>query len=186
MLNFNLSMPIQPFDLNNALSAYRGLPEEEVFVARCRALLQHPQAFERTHLPGHFTGSAWIVNPQRTHALLVHHGKLNRWMQPGGHADGDRDLFRVALKEAQEETGAVPMHTSPVIFDIDIHPIPARKDMPPHEHYDIRFLLVADDRLPVAVSEESHDVQWVALPTLEAGTRERSVLRLREKLLRSN
>ncbi len=179
-------MPTQPFDLRNALSAYRGLPEEEVFVARCRQLLVHPSAFERTHLPGHFTGSAWIVNVDRSKTLLVHHGKLNRWMQPGGHADGDSDVFRVALKEAEEETGVVPLQASPAIFDIDIHSIPTRPDFPAHDHYDIRFLLIADDTRPAQVSHESHDVQWIPLDMLEAFTRERSVLRLKEKLFRGN
>ena len=152
---------------------------------RCRQLLVHPSAFERTHLPGHFTGSAWIVNGDRSKTLLVHHGKLNRWMQPGGHADGESNLFQVALKEAEEETGAVLLHADAAIFDIDIHRIPARPDFPEHDHYDIRFLLVADDTRPPRVSHESHDVQWVPLEGLEKWTTERSVLRLKEKLLRS-
>jgi 8-oxo-dGTP pyrophosphatase MutT (NUDIX family) len=174
------------FNLSESLSFYSGLPEERVFIQKCLALLQHPQAFERTHLPGHFTGSAWITNPDRSKVLLVHHGKLNQWMQPGGHADGEADLHQVAVREAWEETGATPLVSEPVIFDLDIHTIPARKDFPQHEHYDVRFLLVADDQIPVMVSHESHDVRWVLLTELEAYTQSRSVVRMKEKLLRAN
>jgi FimV-like protein len=66
---------------------------------------REPACAERSHQFGHLTGSAWIVNTTRTKALLLHHRKLNRWMQPGGHADGDLDLLAVALREAREESG---------------------------------------------------------------------------------
>lgn len=156
--------------------------EEEKFISSFLSLLQHKDCFERTHLPGHLTGSAWILNADKTKVVLVHHGKLNRWMQPGGHADGDENIFAVAMREGNEETGLMQLEGKEKIFDIDIHTIPARKDFPEHLHYDVRFLFTADEREPIVVSEESHDVKWVALAELEKYSQERSVLRMAEKI----
>lgn len=157
-------------------------PEEKEFVARFLELLKNEAAFERTHLPGHITGSTWITNKNKDQVLLVHHAKLNKWVQPGGHADGDENVLQVALREAEEETGLRNFKITETIFDIDIHTIPARKDFPEHQHYDIRYLLEADRSELIVVSEESHDVKWIPLNKLEDFTMERSVLRMKEKL----
>ena len=103
-------------------------------------------------------------------------------MQPGGHADGEENILNVALREAEEETGLVNFKPAPGIFDIDIHLIPERKDFPEHYHYDIRFLMEANEYEKIVVSEESHDVQWVNLHELENFSTERSVLRMKDKL----
>jgi 8-oxo-dGTP pyrophosphatase MutT (NUDIX family) len=170
--------------LQAALQAYHSSFAEELpYKALFLELLQQAGCFERTHLPGHITGSAWIVSPDRTQVLLVHHGKLNRWMQPGGHADGEEDVLNVALREAEEETGVQNPTVIGGIFDMDIHTIPARKDFPEHLHYDLRFLMEADPAKKITVSEESHDVKWVPLDKLEEYTQERSVLRMKEKLI---
>ena len=166
--------------VTNYTSAFQ---EENNYTSRFLELLQHQGAFQRTHLPGHITGSAWIMNADHTKTLLVHHAKLNKWVQPGGHADGDENTLAVSLREAEEETGVKNFIIQESLFDIDIHTIPARKDFPEHEHYDIRFLLIANDAEEVIVSEESHDVKWVPLAQLEIYTQERSVLRMKEKLL---
>ncbi|MCW5912594.1 MAG: NUDIX hydrolase [Cyclobacteriaceae bacterium] len=169
-------------------SAYQSpYHEEQEFVPRFLTLLQDITCFERTHLPGHITGSAWIVNPERNAVLLVHHAKLNRWLQPGGHADGEEDVLNVALREAEEETGIQQFRVlSEIPFDVDVHPIPERKDFPAHDHYDVRFLLEAERADNIIVSEESHDVRWIALNKLEHYTNEQSVLRMKEKLLRAD
>ncbi len=160
-------------------------PAEAQIAARYHTLLTSPDAFQRTHLPGHITGSAFIISEDQTQTLLVHHAKLNRWLQPGGHADGDTDVVRVALREATEETGVIRLELlSPAIYDLDIHPIPERKDFPAHDHYDIRFLLKASVTDTLIVSEESHDVRWVALDELERYNPEDSLIRLRDKLSR--
>jgi 8-oxo-dGTP pyrophosphatase MutT (NUDIX family) len=148
-------------------------------------LLSHPDAFERTHIPGHITGSALVVSPDRSMTLLVHHIKLDKWLQPGGHADGDRDVARVALREANEETGhrgLAPVSNN--IFDIDIHTIPARRDFPKHDHYDIRYLIEGSPEETIVVSNESHDVKWVGLSEIERYTTETSILRMRDKVRR--
>lgn len=162
-------------------------PAEARFITPFQQLLRHPDCFQRYHLPGHITGSAWIVNHSRSKVLLVHHAKLNRWLQPGGHADGEEDIINVALREAQEETGVKNFQLlSPTIFDVDIHPIPARPDFPAHDHYDIRFLFQADDADPLIVSEESHDVRWIELGRLAEFNAEDSIQRLGQKLITSN
>ena len=171
-------------DLITQLQSYKTrFSEEEIFVPAFLKLLEANDAYQRTHLPGHITGSAWIINRDQTKALLVHHAKLNRWLQPGGHCDGDENVLRVALKEATEETGLLNLTVlSTSIFDLDIHRIPERKDFPAHDHYDVRFLLEANEQETILVSEESHDVRWIALDQLENYNPERALLRLREKL----
>jgi len=167
------------------LTSYSTLyAEEQGFALQFLDLLKHPECYQRTHLPGHITGSSWIINNAKTKILLVHHAKLHKWLQPGGHADGDENVMRVALREAHEETGLaklIPLQDS--FFDLDIHIIPARKDFPEHLHYDIRFLFQANETDPILVSEESHDVKWILLDLLETFNPESSILRMKQKLL---
>jgi 8-oxo-dGTP pyrophosphatase MutT (NUDIX family) len=139
--------------------------DEQPFISRFCELLESARCFQRDHLPGHITGSAWIINKNRTHVLLVHHAKLNKWLQPGGHADGEENVLNVAMREVQEETGLVHVNQLvPGIFDLDIHTIPARADFPEHLHYDVRYALMATDNdANLEVSEESHDVKWIRL-----------------------
>jgi len=110
---------------------------------------------------GHITASAWIIDNGGASALLVHHRKLNKWLQPGGHTDGSEDVAAEALREAIEETGLSTIRLATnQIFDLDIHQIPAHGAVTAHFHYDIRFLLIADMLLPITTSHESHDVKW--------------------------
>ncbi len=157
--------------------------EEKLFVSRFLELLNHPDAFQRHHLPGHITGSSWILDQSRQYVLLVHHGTLNKWLQPGGHADGEENVLNVALREAQEETGLKHFKLlQEEIFDLDIHPIPARGGFPEHLHYDIRFLFEADRNEQVIVSDESHDVAWIALQELSVLTQDNlSIMRMVKK-----
>ncbi len=141
--------------------------EEKLFVSKFSELLSHPEAFQRNHLPGHITGSSWILDESRKLTLLTHHATLNKWLQPGGHADGEENVLNVALREAEEETGLkIFTLLQENIFDLDIHPIPARNGFPAHLHYDIRFLFEASKEAKIIVSEESHDVAWKSLDEL--------------------
>ena len=143
----------------------------------------NPDCFERTNISGHITASALIVNPQRTRTLMTHHHKLEKWLQLGGHSDGDPNPLNVALREAEEESGlrqCIPV--SEDIFDVDVHTIPARKDEPEHFHYDIRFLFEADDSIGLTISSESKDLAWVPINEIEQYTVEESILRMVRKL----
>jgi 8-oxo-dGTP pyrophosphatase MutT (NUDIX family) len=144
----------------------------------------HDNCYSRELLTGHVTGSAWIVDPRRTMTLLTHHAKLNLWLQPGGHADGDPDVLSVAEREMREETGLTGrVLLAGAIFDVDAHDIPERKGVPAHVHYDIRFAFEADPSLPLNVSDESHDLAWVPLLEVAGRNTDESVLRMVEKTL---
>jgi 8-oxo-dGTP pyrophosphatase MutT (NUDIX family) len=139
---------------------------------------------ERTCGPGHFTGSAWVVSADGERALLLHHRKLDRWLQPGGHADGDGDLASVALREAEEETGLAGLRVEGGVFDLDRHLIPARGEEPAHFHYDVRFVVRAGADEAFVVSEESHALAW--LPVRDIATdphADESVRRMARKWL---
>lgn len=159
-------------------------PQEASFKDQFLELLLHPRSFYRDHLPGHITGSAWIIDEQRNFTLLTHHAKLNKWLQPGGHADGDENILHVALREAEEETGLknfTLLHSS--VFDLDIHIIPKRNDFPEHLHFDIRILLGASKDENFIISDESHNLAWVPLKELKARTgNNESITRMAEKV----
>ena len=143
---------------------------------------QYPDCFERSLLVGHVTGSAWIVSPDRQQTLLIHHRKLDRWLQPGGHADGDPNMVAVSMREAQEETGLTSLLLAePCIFDIDVHTIPARNGVPEHLHYDVRFLLEADPGEPLGTSSEIKNIGWFSLDEATNFTDSESILRLIRK-----
>lgn len=139
--------------------------------------------FKRELLIGHVTGSAWIVNDTRTHVLMMHHRKLNQWFQPGGHCDGDSDVLKVALKEANEETGLENLKVvDGEIYDVDVHQIPERKGVPAHYHYDVRFLIEADMNEPLIVTEESNDLAWVSLEKISDHNDSESIMRMARKM----
>ena len=120
------------------------------------------RCFEKHCPTAHITGSAWLINRERSAVLLTHHAKLNKWMQLGGHSDGDSQTWEVALREAREESGIDNIRLdSQEIFDIDIHLIPERKNEAAHYHYDIRFVCQTVDTDNYVVSPESKDLKWV-------------------------
>lgn len=144
---------------------------------------EHDDCLLRSCVPGHITASAWILSPDSSHCLLTHHRKLQRWLQLGGHVDGESHVHRAALREAREESGM--QHFDLLVpgrelepLDLDVHTIPARKQDPQHEHWDVRFLLRARPGQELVISEESNDLQWIPVAQLTQFTTEESVLRL--------
>lgn len=140
--------------------------------------------FNRSTMPAHFTASAWVLNPTLDQVLLMHHTKLNIWVQPGGHCDEGHCLLEEALREAQEETGLLllkPLMTH--IFDIDIHQIPARGREPAHEHFDVRFLIKLVKESPLQGNDESQSLGWFPLVKDKLPTNEPSIVRMLEKTL---
>jgi len=144
-----------------------------------RFAAEQPDCLHRTCRPGHFTGSAWVVDAARRRTLLTHHRKLDKWLQLGGHADGEANLAEVALREAREESGLANIRlVSPEIYDLDRHLIPARGAEPAHWHYDVRFLIEADPAEPLVITSESKDLAWVDLTDVARLNAEESLLRL--------
>lgn len=145
--------------------------------------------FSRAQPTAHFTGSAVVVDPEGRRVVMLHHAKLKRWLQPGGHADAaDAGAMEAtALREAREETGCrVHLHpAAPRPLDVDVHTIPARKDEPEHCHLDVRYLIVAED--PEALAHdpaESFGAQWLGWDEALARADEAPLRRLLEKARR--
>lgn len=173
-------------ELLSLLEQYRTqFMDESGYVTRAKNFVSaHSDCFYRELWPAHVTGSAWVVNPGRDRVLMLHHKKIDQWFQPGGHADGDSDILRVALRETAEETGIDEANVKLLgtgVFDVDIHSIGAHGDDPGHEHIDIRFLVEIDDSLPVPGNDESHDVLWVSLHDVSRFNNNRSTYRMLEK-----
>ncbi|MGA9523136.1 MAG: NUDIX hydrolase [Myxococcaceae bacterium] len=171
----------------------RAAPEDQKERADLEAMrafardLEEP--FSRAQPTAHFTGSAVVVDPEGARVCLVHHAKLNRWLQPGGHADpaDEGSMPQTALREAREETGLrVALHPhAPRPLDVDVHVIPARKTEPEHRHLDLRYLVVAEN--PEALAHdpnESLGARWLSWEEALRGTDEPALRRLFEKARR--
>lgn len=139
----------------------------------------HPWCCRRELDVGHLTGSAWLVDREGQRVLLTHHRKLGRWLQLGGHADGDPDLAAVALREAREESGLSDLVVEPDMFDLDRHWIPERGVEVGHWHYDVRFVVRATAGEGFVVSAESHALAWRPVREVaEAGGYDESLRRM--------
>lgn len=175
----------------DALDAYAAVhPDDSSSIALFRSFMSaRVDAACRELREGHLTGSAWLVSADGRRVLLTHHRKLDRWLQLGGHADGDVDLARVALREAEEESGLSGLVVERAIFDLDRHRIPARAEVPEHWHYDVRYVVRATGSEDFTVSEESHALAWRDVAELAAAdTVDESLRRMARRWLerRSN
>lgn len=169
--------------LQQLLEAYH---PSHAYEMRCKyemlGFLTNPHCFERSLTYGHFTASSWLLNKAGTHALLMHHAKLDMWVQLGGHCDGDSDVLSVAIKEAQEESGIMAIEpVSREIFDIDIHYIPKNAKEEEHFHYDVRFLLRVTSDKEIQQNSESKELRWIAKDRVSLPTEQVSVVRMFDK-----
>jgi len=162
--------------------------QESEKIDRIRCLvLERARCFDRDCFPGHITASAWIVSRESRAVLLTHHRKLDRWLQIGGHTDGEADVLAAALREAEEESGLadfepMPVATGPEILDVDIHLIPAWADEPAHEHHDIRFLLRVSEAQTIRRQEsESKAIRWFPGEGIEARLAQESLAHMARK-----
>lgn len=140
-----------------------GSPAEVESRQRMLELLEKPDCFLRSCFPGHFTGSALVLSADGTKTLMHHHRFLDRWLQFGGHCDGEENVAAVAVREAEEESGISGFAlASERPFDLDIHAIPGnpKRGEPPHEHYDLRYVLIAPENAQPQTSDESHELRW--------------------------
>ena len=171
--------------LKSLLDDYHPLNQEEQnFKSEMLSFLSaHPDCFERSLEKGHFTASAWLLNPDGSKALLMHHAKLGQWFQLGGHCDGNPDVLAVALKEALEESGLdriKPVYSG--IFDLDIHLIPENPKDQAHYHYDVRFILQSETET-VKINRESKQLLWIDSNPLSLPTNNFSIVRMFHKWL---
>ena len=162
-------------------SGYR----EHADAARLRRFIEaQPRCFERDCFDdGDITGSTWVVDPAGSRVLLTHHRKLGKWLQLGGHSDGEPDTLAVASREAREESGLRVRPISNAVLDIDIHAIPPLKGEPAHLHYDVRFALRASSSEGLRIGPESIDLAWIDIEDLTRLTDEESMLRMARKYL---
>jgi len=172
------------FDFDRLLDFYSrsAFCTDQGMVKLFRDFSQVSNAYSRDNLEAHFTASAFVYDPQKNCSLLIRHKKLGRYLQPGGHADGDQDLLRVALKELAEETAVEDVVTIHGIFDLDRHRIPEHKGVPEHWHYDVRFLFKGDSTvLKPKANHELMGLDWVSPAMLMGIESDESVKRMYQK-----
>lgn len=150
------------------VAARPGDGEHEENRRRILAFLDaHPDALHRSSALGHLTGSAVVIDPSTREVLFLFHAKVRRWLQPGGHADGDANLARVALREAVEETGIEGLRVATPAVDLDVHTFhDARGRDPDHLHLDVRHLVLAPPGATAVTNHESEDARWVPVADL--------------------
>jgi 8-oxo-dGTP pyrophosphatase MutT (NUDIX family) len=178
-----LYIPTNP-NLSDLFESYKPFTLEDIQIKSnfINFLLNGDDCFLRENrLGGHITCSAWVLEESLRKVLLTHHKKLGKWLQLGGHADGEKDVLRVALKEAIEESGIeeISPYTS-AILDLDIHTISENKDIPEHLHYDVRFALIAHS-MEFKITKESLDLAWVDINKIDQYNVDNSVLKIRDK-----
>lgn len=149
----------------------------------------------RKTYPGHVTGSAFVLSPDKTKLLLVKHKVLRMWFQPGGHWDpGEKDPLAAAQREAEEETAVTLAQYLPfdvknplVPLDIDSHVIPAnpKKDEPEHYHHDFRYVFVAANENFIGQETEVDDIGWFVFDAPEVIALGKAVDKIQAHLLTS-
>ena len=152
-------------------------------------LRKNSDAFYRTNLLAHMTASAWVVNPQRSKALMVYHRLYDSWSWTGGHADGEEDLLAVALREVREETGVQRLRpVTEEIYSLEVLTVDGHEKhgryVPSHLHLNATYLLEAEEDQPLRVCEEENTgVAWFSLAdALSASTEPWFVERIYKKL----
>jgi len=162
--------------------AEKEMVEQTIAFIKKHPISQQPNCFQRELSEGHITASAWITDDSVSRALFTHHTKIKKWLQLGGHCDGNQNVKEVALTEAREESGLKEFQLKQAnIFDVDIHLIPAYKINSAHYHYDIRFWFIADANAKLTISNESKDLKWLGIDEIEQYNKETSIMRMIEK-----
>lgn len=154
---------------------------EAAHQAQMLELLTHVAAFDRSaYQPGHLTGSTWIW-AETGQVALIYHRRLNRWLQPGGHAEpGELDGISTALREATEELGLVIAPAQARLFDLDIHCIPETAAQPAHLHFDLRYLCRVEQQ-PLIAGSDATTARWFTTAELAAMDLEPSMKRMLDK-----
>lgn len=180
-------------DLLEFIKSYQ--PYDEVEAEEKEAFIQFLEAFGdkayvRENLVGHFSSSCWIVNPSRDKVLMVFHSLFKTWSWAGGHADGDSDLLRVAVKEAQEETSLSrvrPVLSNPIDLNVMVvhNHYKRGKFVPRHLHYNAVYLLEADETASFQVKpDENSGVKWIRVENVANYCKNDLVLPYYERIMK--
>jgi 8-oxo-dGTP pyrophosphatase MutT (NUDIX family) len=145
-------------------------------------LQQYEDALWRRCVPGHLTASTLLLDATGERTLLTLHKKLGKWLQLGGHGDGNGNLVDAALREAVEESGIVGLKIKPQPIDMDIHKIPTIGAEVEHWHFDVRFVAWAPKDAVAALSLESTQLRWFRLDEIAALDCDESLKRLCRKV----
>ncbi|WKY46678.1 NUDIX hydrolase [Eubacteriaceae bacterium ES3] len=149
----------------------------------------HSDVLTRKNNIAHLTGSAMIFNQDYTKTLMIHHNIYKSWGWTGGHADGEEDLLKVAIKEAQEETGLKKLALlSEHIISLDILPVFGHykngKYVSPHLHFSLSYALQANDQEQVFIKpDENSGVLWIPLDEIKTYVNERHMLPVYDKIV---
>jgi 8-oxo-dGTP pyrophosphatase MutT (NUDIX family) len=156
--------------------------EEKTFLTQTIDFVERNEHFwQRRTQEGHLTGSAWVLSADGGLVLLLHHTKLDRWLQPGGHVDEtDDSMAETARREAIEECGIRELALSSLaIFDLDVHEIPSRGNEPAHLHFDLRFLFSVPEAAEIQRNLlETKAITWVRIEELCGKTTPQSLRRM--------
>jgi 8-oxo-dGTP pyrophosphatase MutT (NUDIX family) len=164
-------------------AALPGAPDHEAARQRMLDFVDgHPGALHRSCVEGHLTGSAMVVDPESRRFLLMLHAKVGRWLQPGGHADGDAALPGVALKEATEETGIEGLQVAVPAIDLDVHEFVAARELR-HLHLDVRYVVLAPPGAEPVRNHESRDLGWFTRDDLAGLGCDAGTVRLADRAL---
>ncbi len=172
-------------DIKKIITDYQ-IKHKEQDISQLIDFLNNNKDYLRTNKTGHLTASSWIVNKDKTKALMIFHKKYNQWLQAGGHIEINEKPLDTAIREAKEELGIQNINILDFnVFDIDIHPIPEniKKNEPKHFHYDLRFVMTIDDQNLTPDSTEVKEYKWVDFEELKLISKDSSVLRLIEKTI---
>ena len=158
-------------ELIEALEEYQPWNEQEERdrAELLRRLKSGEELYSRENLSAHLTASAWVVSPDRQRVLMAYHNLYDSWAWLGGHADGDRDLLAVALRETMEESGLTEVQpVTPDIYSVEILTVDGHEKrgiyVPSHLHLNVTYLLEADPAAPVRCRpEENSRVGWFSL-----------------------
>jgi 8-oxo-dGTP pyrophosphatase MutT (NUDIX family) len=147
---------------------------------------EHEAWWHRDTLPGHITASAFVVTPDFQQLLLHFHRKLNRWLQFGGHDEGEKHPAKAVLRELVEESGLqhFDFFGAPTVFDLDIHAIPESKKQAQHLHFDVRYLFIANSQQELNPADgESNLLRWMDLQEASSALDEEAAQRVCAKLI---
>jgi 8-oxo-dGTP pyrophosphatase MutT (NUDIX family) len=157
---------------------------EKASLEKLRMLLETRRDPFTRDLPDHVTAGAVVARPAGEEFLLVFHRRLARWLQPGGHVEPeDASVLEAARREAREETGVRRLDAADGarVLDVDVHPVPPRRNRPAHVHYDVRYLFTTPDEPSAGATDEVRDVRWFSYAEARAAGADASLVRVLRK-----